>query len=645
MNRLLATSTACLIAAASAQAMAAARLSTQLSASRVEVGQQFTLQLSCLVDSGSGSPSEPRLLVPRGLSAQGPSISTQQNVSIINGQIQQQSGVNATWVLVASAPGRYRIGPASIAIGGHRQSDRAVEIEVVAAGTMPQPNRPSRRTRGFDPFDPFGGSDPFSGPMFPPGMNPFGNQTPPSSDDLPAYPPDLNTDKARDPIAFLDARLSSTRIVVGEQVTLRLYAYGKPGRFDLAVSSEPKRDDFLSYQIERDSPNNSPYRIKLDSEIWFARKFMSYALFPTKSGRLRVGEVEAEFVGGGLFGGGAYRNVKRKSQPIEVIVEEPPVAGRPPGYHLGDVGQFTLTANAEPKRINAGESLSVQVEVAGAGQLPQRLDPPEQTGVDWLEPTTTQQIDEQRDRIGGKRQFTYVVRIDRAGTIDLGTLRFHYFDPTTRKYATASAALGKIEVAAASATTSAPGAVTKVGNTSDDPLLAALHPRQQLGSFAQTPRYLAERAGFFYWLFAGPLLSLALFGLRDSLRRFAQWRVRASGSARVLVEAELQAARTAVRAGDPARTATSVERLVHLLIEHSVDLRSRAVLRAELAGQIESRGIDAETSTRLVSLLERCDHLKFVQASLDEARSLVDDASTLVVAMLPKLSKKQRRES
>lgn len=640
MSRLLTTSTACLVATVSLQAAAAAQVSTQLSSSRVEVGQQFTLQLACMVDSGGGSPADPRLVVPRGISAQGPSISTQQNVSIINGRVQQQSGVNATWALVANAPGRHRIGPASIVINGQRYADRTVEVEVVARGASPPQTRPSRRMRGFDPFDLLNGSDPFSGPMFPPGVNLLPN---PTLDELPNYPPDLNIDKPRDEVAFLDARVTSSRIVVGEQVTLRIYAYGKPGPFELGVSGEPKRDDFLSYQNERDNPVGPLYRIKIDSEIWFARKILSYALFPTKSGRLRVGETEANFAGAGLLGNSAFRNVQRKSQPLEIVVEDPPMSGRPAGYHIGDVGNFTLTANVEPRRVNASESVSVQVEVSGVGQLPQRLDPPEQTGVDWLEPTTTQQIDDQRDRIAGKRQFTYVVRFERPGTIELGTLKFHYFDPAARKYATASAELGRIEVAAVSTKPAVPGQTPNAESASDDPLLAALHPRKKLGAIAAPPDYLAEKRSLFVWILAGPLLSLLLFAGRISRRHYSAWRARAKGSVRVLVDNELRAARNAVNAHKPLDAATCVERLVHLLIEHSVDLRSRAVLRSDLANQLASRGVDAGTITKLVDLLDRCDHLRFVEPALGDAQTLVSDATALASLMAASIAQTQRR--
>lgn len=641
MNRLLVAALGSVIAIAPARAVAVPRLSTQLNANRVEVGQDFTLQLSCMVGAGDGSPADPRLTLPRGVTGRGPSISTQQNVSIINGQIQQQSGVVASWVLTASSVGHFRLGPATITVDGRKLSDRVVEIDVVERGTAPQGNRARRRGHAFDPFDPFGGSDPFSGPMFPPGMQllPSPNQ---QLDEIPSYPPDLNVEKPRDSVAFLDARLTSTRVVVGEQVTLRIYAYGKPGPFELMMSSEPSRNDFLSFQNERDNPIGPLYRIKIDSEVWFARKILSYALFPTKSGRLTIGEAEANFAGAGLLGGNSYRNVQRKSQLLEVIVEEPPAAGRPAGYHIGDVGNFKLTANVEPRKVKATESVSVQVEVTGVGQLPQRLDPPEQHGVDWLEPTVTQQIDEQRDKIAGRRNFTYVVRLDQAGTVDLGTLRLPYFDPTNRKYAVASAALGTVIVEPPVAQASSGSSVATANG--DDPFLAALQPRMQLGQADGTrTRYWGDAHYFFLWLFAGPLLSLALFGLRSGVRRLNDWRGRLTGSAKVLVEAELKAAQRAMASENPTMAAAAVERLLHLLIEHTVGLRSRGILRAELAGQIEQRGLDRNMGDRLVALLERCDHLRFVEPNIEQARSVVTEAEAIVTSMLPRLQKASGR--
>lgn len=643
-NRFVAAAVASLATLAVTDARAAGQLSTQVSANRVEVGQEFTLQLTCMVSGNAGTPTDPKLVVPRGITARGPSLSTQQNVSIINGQIQQQSGIVATWVLTASVLGRFRIGPASISANGQRLTDRAVEVEVVERGTLARPSRSRRRGLGFDPFDPFGSFDPFGGVPLSPGQLPTPGTT---LDDIRPYPPDLNTDRAKDPVAFLDVRVSSSKVVVGEQITLRVYAYGKPGPFELGLTSEPSRNDFLSYQNERDNPVGPLYRIKLDSEVWFARKVLSYALFPNKSGRLRIGEAEATFAGAGLLGSNAYRNVQRKSEPLEILVEEPPLAGRPPGYHLGDVGSFRLSTNVEPRQIKASESVSVQVEVSGTGQLPQRLDPPEQHGVEWLEPTITQQIDDQRERIAGRRQFAFVVRVDRTGSIDLGQIRFPYFDPNTRKYALATADLGLVTVepvanASGGGANTDPAKANGPYGSSEDPFLAALNPHASLGNAGTPTPLLADRPGFFYALVAGPLLSLAVVTGRAGWRRFSAWRQRVTGSAKASLQKDLKAAQTALELKDPANVGASVERLVHGLLEHSVGLKSRGILRADLPKRFEQAGLNGELGRQLVALLDACDELRFVRPDLEDARVTLEQAKAVFGLMLSRLGQADR---
>ena len=71
--------------APAARAQGAVSLDTQVSDRRVEIGQSFQLQLTALVEAGQDMPQSPRLKLPPGFVAHGPSVSTQQQVTIVNG--------------------------------------------------------------------------------------------------------------------------------------------------------------------------------------------------------------------------------------------------------------------------------------------------------------------------------------------------------------------------------------------------------------------------------------------------------------------------------------------------------------------------------------------------------------------------------
>ena len=648
MKRSLAVVTAAIAVSLTCLASAQSSLSTQLSATTVQVGQRFSIQVTC--NYGDETPSDPRLPVPQGFEGQGPSISNQQSISIVNGHMERKTGLVATWILAATAVGRYRIGPASIVIGGKRLVDRAVEVEVVAATSRPQAGAQTGRGRRlgipFDPFDPFGGSDPFSGPMFPPmpGMRILPS---PGDDGIPTYPPELDVAKARDQLAFLDARATPKRVVIGEQIRLNVYAYNKPGMSEAVNLTEPSLDGFLSFRSDHDDMLTRAFAIRIGDERWMARKFLSYALFPTKTGTLTIGPTVMTFATQSRLLSGNADTADRKSAPIAIVVEEPPLSGRPSFYHLGDVGQFKLTASVEPRKINVGEAVSVQVDVSGTGQLPQRVDPPEQTGLDWLEPSVSQQVGEQQDKVGGARQFAFVVRMNRAGLIDLGEFRFAYFDPGSRKYEVARAKLGIVEVTAVTAAGPQPsgstGAPMQAPTSPGSPDNAnPLQPRMKLTEVPVAPRHLADSANFFQLLLAGPLSVGLYFGLKAAGGKVQKRRRFAASSAKSQINAEFAAATKALGASDYGTMTSSIERTVHLAIEDRARLRSRGILRSELLGRLTAAQMDASIAASLVEILERCDEQRFLsigantnaKAETDTAVALLSDAKKWVLATL-----------
>src|SRR5690606_35710827 len=115
---------------------------------------------------------------------------------------------------------------------------QVVVVEVVPEGTGGRARRPPGRTP-LDPFDPFGmfrRLDPFGGPRF--------GQLPPFDalpQDVPPVPEELQTSRALDPIAFLVAKAKPTRVVLGQQLSLNIYAYGARGDFQSLGSTEPSR--------------------------------------------------------------------------------------------------------------------------------------------------------------------------------------------------------------------------------------------------------------------------------------------------------------------------------------------------------------------------------------------------------------------
>jgi len=630
------TAAALIAAAPAAKAQTSVQVETQVSTRRAEVGRPFRIQLTAMVDAGAGvTPSRPELKVPRGLTAQGPSISTQRHVSIVGGRIEQRAGITATWTIIGSRPGRFSIGPASVMLGGQKHAGNSVTVEIVPTGSGTPPGG-GRRRSPFGPFDPFDPFAPFPQlPQMPDFDLPLNDQD--LLDNLPPVPEELKLDKALGNVAFLRATVTPNRAVVGEQVTLRVFAYGARGPFREGNTTDPSRPDFVSYPIIEDTYGQQPHRVPIEGEIWHALKIREVAMFPLHAGRLEIGPVRMDFDGRRY--GSRGRPLTRESEPLQVVVTEPPVAGRPPGYRIGDVGRFTLTATVEPRKIQAGDAVSVIVTLKGKGHFPYDLRTPGQRGVEWLAPTVVDDIDVRATSVSGWRKFTYVVRIDEPGNVDLGEVALPYFDPWLRAYDTARTGLGSIAVSPNA------NAANTASNEPEDGLQELVHPRPTLGVGRVPPWQPADRPWFWALALSGPSLVLtARAGASATATLRARWRARRSAHETRIAGALRDASRAAAQ-GDAAGSANLSERAVLLAIERATGLRARAVLREELPARLAEAGLDEALVTQTHGLLETLDQIRFTgQPTESQATELVERARQVVQGLRRSPARRAPRE-
>ena len=84
---------------------------------------------------------------------------------------------------------------------------------------------------------------------------------------------------------------------------------------------------------------------------WRAQPIFKVALFPLRAGELEVGPMRVT-IKSTLRG--ARTQGARESEALRIHVTDPPIATRPPGYEVGDVGRFALTATVEPRTAEVG---------------------------------------------------------------------------------------------------------------------------------------------------------------------------------------------------------------------------------------------------------------------------------------------------
>jgi hypothetical protein len=593
---------------------------TQVSSNEIEVGETFTLSFTALVEKGEPAPSNPTIKLPPGFVAHGPSVSSQQQVSLSGGRFFQRQGITATWTLAGARTGRFRIGPPSVGVGGQRVSGEVVEVQIVPQGQGKS-----------QPPDPFGFPNLPGMPKLPPL---FGDDEPEPEPDVQNFPEELRITHADDPIAIVRATATPKKVVVGQQVTLRIYAYGRRGPFREANTSEPSREAFVAHTLLENPYAENMYRMSIAGETWYAKKMRELALFPIQSGTLTIGAMKMGFEGRGYPSAGQNVGLVRYSAPLGIEVVEPPRQGRPAGYKLGDVGRYTLSANVDPREITAGEAVSVVAKLEGTGNVPFTLRTPQQKGVTFLEPTTVEEVEPRGSTIAGWRKFTYVVRIDEAGSIDLGELALPYWDPERDSYQTTSVPLGKIEVR--------PGKTDPKAADSEntDALQDVVTTRKTLDAPASARSRWTDRNLFWFLLLAGPSLVVITAGVRSAGARMKEHISRRSEDQLTAAQRALALARK-TGSSDPGKTASEIERAIFSAIFARTGRKMRAVLKSDLARELTESGVSNDTASRIVELLQRCDDLRFTGESESESGvDLVESASGIV----SELSRGKRRK-
>jgi hypothetical protein len=573
------------------------------------VGMGDTVHLQLTATSSDAMPGDPRPGATPGFVVRAQNASPSQTHLDINGSQSDQYSLTVDWLLQAQRVGTYSVGPPSVAIHGARYSSHAVTLRVVPAGKAPlrKPRpQPSQSPFGFSPFDPWRG-------LFP---DVSGNAPEPAAPAV-TTDPKLSLEAPRDPIYFLRATVDKTVAVVGEQVTFGVYEYvdTSVGGIEGDEDHDPQVADFVKHSLLRDDqdPPVVGYA-SVGGRLWRVRLVRRWALFPLHAGDLTIGPMSVNITLARQRGGGGAR---RTTDPLHVRVSDPPLARRPPGYALGDVGHFSLKAQIDPRDVSQGGAIAVHVELSGTGNIPSAVTPPALEGVEWLSPEVHDDLGTVgQATYGGKRTLDFVVRFRRAGDVDLGAISLPFWDPDQKRYDVARASLGVVHVSPSSSPDLQPAA-------SATELLSGLPVlRDALERTPVARAHWDDSPVFWFAAVAGwPLVfGVAVAASLATRRVGSAWRGRRTSPAAEL-RGRVAAARAACR-GHDARTAdAATARALEAASVASAGVSIRGAVGDEIVQRLEGAGVDRQAASRVAELLRECDAARFAPEAADVARA------------------------
>jgi hypothetical protein len=591
-----------LLVSGHAAAQVRAEVSASVSATTVEVSEPFTLTLRATVH-GDVEPDAPTLEPPSGFSVSNPTVSRfSLGVRGFGGAMNQKT-LTATWQLIATTPGTYTFTAPSVRIGGDVvRASGSLGVVVVPAGQRPP-----------------GAGPPPIGRLLGPGvdidLDGLLDDEPDPSD---PRAQELALPREPDPYFFLRLMADKKKAYVGEQITVTYWLYNRIETIRYGgPPREPPFSDFVRMELEGAPGTDDDVITNVGAWRYSAKLLDRVALFPLRAGKLRTGRLSSTIETARFS-----KPQQRESNDLEIEVVEPPLEGRPPGYRLGTVGRYKLTAEVRPREIKQGDTIAVQVRLNGLGHLPVELDVPARTGVEWLDPVKKEELTVKAGRVGGWRTFGYAVRIKEHGVVDLGAMELPFWDLERGRYEVARVELGTVLVQEGDRPVEP---TSEDDRPSEDPFTKLPSPRTELGAHDTADDGLEPR--LFWALVAVPPVGVLLAGLFEralgGMRRRRRARADDPGALADRALADMR--------GDAKDAAAAAERALHHAIEAGTGLKSRALLLSALAVAVRQKGASDSVAVAVVSLLEVCATIRFEPSAdpgaLDQAavRATVKD--------------------
>jgi tetratricopeptide (TPR) repeat protein len=136
-----------------------------------------------------------------------------------------------------------------------------------------------------------------------------------------------------------------------------------------------------------------------------------------------------------------------QTDSVSIVAVDPPREGRPAEFS-GAVGNIRLDSRVDSAASRVGDPLLFTVRVSGTGNV--KLFPRPTVRIPWAGLVAADErvtVDSTSARVGGVKEFDWVLTPRIAGEFDVPPVRYGYFDPGRRRYDVAIASGDRLSVA------------------------------------------------------------------------------------------------------------------------------------------------------------------------------------------------------
>lgn len=424
----------------------------------------------------------------------------------------------------------------------------------------------------------------------------------------------------------LVAEVSNSNPFLNEAITVTYKLYVS---HDVSITSQwreidtPKYADFWSQNID----NQNNYKVmdgKYNGQDYRYVILRTTVLYPQKTGKLEIEPLTLDIpidVQGNrrdIFGRRVMQRVNKtiSAGKRSIDVKPLPLAGRPDSFN-GAVGDFQFDVTTNKTKLDANESLQLDVKISGKGNLRLFTAPSVKlpSSLEVYEPERSEKVTTNMNGMQGSITDIYTIVPQFKGTYPIQSLSFSFFDPKTEKYRTITSQEFTIEVengpvTAAGSQKSQDTAKQQVVLSQDN--FKYLKLDANLKPISKEPFF---QSALFWSLVGGPFLLIPLFILVGKKRkeRLSDVEGNKLRQANKLAKKYLSEAKR--NTSNPVAFYESLELALHNYLKAKLNIETTEMEKGLISTMLLERNVESQTVDNFIDLLKSCEFARYASAS------------------------------
>ncbi|HLW33889.1 MAG TPA: BatD family protein [Aequorivita sp.] len=405
-------------------------------------------------------------------------------------------------------------------------------------------------------------------------------------------------------------------------VTYKLYV-----SHDVSITSQwreidtPKYADFWSQNIDNQN-NYKVYEGKFQGQDYRYVILRTTVLYPQKTGKLEIEPLTLDIpidVQGSRRDFFGRRIMERVNKTISagkrtIDVKPLPLAGKPDGF-TGAVGDFQFDVSSNKTKLNANESLQMDIKVSGKGNLKLFTLPVAKlpSSLEVYEPERQENITTTANGMQGTITESYTIVPQYKGTYPINPISFSFFDPKTEKYRTITSKDFTIEVEGGGLAASNTGASTQEkkqvlskDNFKYIKLDANLTPVSAAPFF---------KSGLFWTLLGGPFLLIPLFIIAGKKRRARMSDVEGNRLRKADRMAKKYLSEAKRNISNPVIFYESLERALHNYLKAKLNIETSEMEKSLISSMLKEGNVEPLVVENFIGLLKSCEFARYASTS------------------------------